>query len=281
MSVLVSSSWFRPWRSAQCTGAILGIALLVGVPVFLRMPPWCDLTLYDVAARSLLNGGVLYRDVFDTNLPGFVWALAAVRAVLGWSYEAVRAVDLLVVAGIVALLDRLAARAGASQPARTWAAAAVAAFYPFTSEFNHCQRDVWMRSGPRRRGPRPPAGRRRDHARLTGGRARRGAVGLAVWVKPHAAVPAASSCGWLTVPGSWACGRGRGRGHRSARQLLGGSLVGTAGVGLLAASGAWPYFVEVFTFWNTGYAAEMWAELPVRCEFAQLPLFPPWSYLQS
>src|SRR3954471_18319441 len=107
-------------------------ALVGGLPLFLRMPPWADLTLYDVAARNLLTGGVLYRDVFDTNLPGFVWALAAVRAVFGWSYEAVRAVDLLVVAGIVALLDRLGARAGASRSARAWAAAGVAAFYPFT-----------------------------------------------------------------------------------------------------------------------------------------------------
>ena len=60
-------------------------ALAAGVPLFLRMPPWCDLTLYDVAAQNLLRGGVHYRDVFDTNLPGFVWVLAALQSVLGRS----------------------------------------------------------------------------------------------------------------------------------------------------------------------------------------------------
>ena len=123
---------------------VLVAALAAGVPPFLRMPPWCDLTLYDVAARSLLAGGVHYRDVFDTNMPGFVWALTAVRVTLGWSVEAARAVDLLIVAGAVLLLDRLAARAGADRAARAWAVAGAAMFYPFTSEFNHCQRDVWM-----------------------------------------------------------------------------------------------------------------------------------------
>jgi hypothetical protein len=46
----------------------------------------------------------------------------------------------------------------------------------------------------------------------------------------------------------------------------------------LVASGTWPHLVEVFTDWNTGYAAAMWAELPERAEL-QLTYFPPWSYL--
>src|SRR5947209_11592665 len=96
--------WTLPWRSARLGWAVATAALVAGVPVFLRTPPWCDVTLYDVAARNLLRGGVLYRDVFDTNLPGFVWALAAVRAVLGWSYEALWTVDLAIVAGSVALI---------------------------------------------------------------------------------------------------------------------------------------------------------------------------------
>ena len=44
--------------------------------------PLCDLTLYDMAARSIMAGGVHYRDVFDTNLPGFVWLLVIVRRTL-------------------------------------------------------------------------------------------------------------------------------------------------------------------------------------------------------
>src|SRR5438270_7701869 len=126
--VLPPARWPRPWRSARLGGAVAAAALVAGVPVFLRTPPWCDVTLYDVAARNLLRGEALYRDVFDTNLPGFVWALAAVRAVLGWSYEALWAVDLAVVAGAVALIDRIAKRADATPGARAWAVAGAAAF---------------------------------------------------------------------------------------------------------------------------------------------------------
>jgi hypothetical protein len=124
--------------------AVAVAALAVGVPLFLRMPPWCDLTLYTMAARNLLAGGVHYRDVFDTNLPGFVWALTLIQWVCGESVVAVRAADLLIVAAVVGLLDRLAKWGGASPAGRAWAVAGAAAFYPFTIEMSHAQRDTWM-----------------------------------------------------------------------------------------------------------------------------------------
>ena len=79
-----------PWRSARLGWAVALAALVVGVPLFLRMPLWCDVTLYDMAARALLSGGVLYRDVFDTNLPGYPLLLTGVRWLLGNSIEVVR-----------------------------------------------------------------------------------------------------------------------------------------------------------------------------------------------
>jgi hypothetical protein len=124
---------------------VVAVAVLVaGVPLFLCMPPWTDVTLYDVAARTVLRGGVHYRDVFDTNTPGFVWVLAAVRSCCGWSYEALQAVDLAVVGAAAAVLAGFVRRAGGAGYPVAWFAAGVALFYPFTSEFNHCQRDVWM-----------------------------------------------------------------------------------------------------------------------------------------
>ena len=63
------------------------------------MPPWNDVTLHDMVARTILRGGVLYRDVFDTNLPGIDWSMAAIRYLFGWSYEVLRAVDLVGRAG--------------------------------------------------------------------------------------------------------------------------------------------------------------------------------------
>jgi hypothetical protein len=269
-----------PWRSVWLAGAVLVAALVAGVPPFLRMPPWVDLTLYDVAARNLFEGGVHYRDVFDTNLPGFVWALALVRATLGWSVEALRAVDLLVVGGAVLLLDRLAARGGAPRAARLWAGAAVAAFYPFTPDSVHAQRDLWMTLPAlaavvlrvRRLATPREAGAFRS-ALLEGA-----LWALAVWVKPHVVVPAAAV--WLATAGR--CFANGGRADVLADfcgNVIGGLLIGGGGVAYLVASGTWPSFVEAFTFWNAGYARTMWAELPGRVEM-QLHYFPPWSYLQ-
>jgi len=304
---MTPSPW-SPWRLVWLARAVLVAALVAGVPPFLRMPPWCDLTLYDVAARNLLSGGVHYRDVFDTNMPGFLWALAAVRSALGWSVEAARAVDLMIVAGAVLLLDRLAARAGADRAARAWAVTGVALFYPFTSEFNHCQRDVWMLlpalaavllrlrrmtnvQCPTNDPPGNDESRRTNdevgsdsrsslrHWWVIGGSfviSAEGALwGLAVWIKPHAVIPAAVV--WL-LTASWAGGR-RAVLADLLGNVAGGLLVGAAGIAYLVASGTWPHFVEVFTVWNTGYTAATWDELPHRLPL-QLHYFPPWSYLQ-
>src|SRR5438105_3526568 len=100
----------RPWRSVWLPRIVTAVMLLAGLPIFLRMPLWCDLTLYDLAARNLLEGGVHYRDVFDTNLPGFVWVLACIRGVVGFGAFQLRCVDLVIVVGIVLLIDRLAKR---------------------------------------------------------------------------------------------------------------------------------------------------------------------------
>ena len=273
-----------PWRSASVGWVVTGLALLLGVPVFLRMPPWCDLTLYDVSAWNLLHGGVHYRDVFDTNLPGFVWALTAVRALFGWGMEALRLVDLLIVTGSMVLLDRLAARGGASRAARAWMAAGAAAFYPFTTEFVHCQRDVWMllpavaavfvrvRTACR---PTQPEELRPD---LFWPGVLQGVLwGCSVWVKPHVVIPAAAV--WFaTAPKSKSLGGWRGLAADLGGNVLGGLLIGGVGIVYLVASGTWPYLIEVFTFWNSGYAKVMWSELPVRYQL-QMHYFPPWSYL--
>src|SRR6478672_7961377 len=87
-------TWARPWRSTGCGYCVALVALVVGIPLFLCMPPWNDVTLHDMAVRGMLRGGVHYRDVFDTNLPGIDWAMALVRVVFGWSYETLRACDL-------------------------------------------------------------------------------------------------------------------------------------------------------------------------------------------
>ena len=242
--------------------AVAVAALALGVPLFLQSAPWCDLTLYQLAARNVLDGGVLYRDIFDTNLPGFVWALAAAQAVFGESVVAVRAVDLAVVAGITALLTRQVGDAGGGPSSRAWFVAGVALFYPFTIEFDHAQRDVWMLL---------PA--------LAAFRLRQAGVapfaegllwGVAVWVKPHAVVPA------FAVWAASARYRPPGRALGTVPLLAAGSLLGLAGVAAVVATGAWPAFVEVFTVWNPEYTAGTMAELPKRLP-ETFQYFAPWS----
>src|SRR5262245_58019121 len=137
-------SSFRPWRSVWLARAVTAAVLIVGLPLYLRMPLWCDLTLYDLAARNLLEGGLHYRDIFDPNLPGFVWLLTGIRWVLGFGSFTLRCVDLAIVVGIVLLIDRIAKRGGATLASRWWVFAGVAMLYPFVVEMAHCQRDTWM-----------------------------------------------------------------------------------------------------------------------------------------
>jgi hypothetical protein len=241
--------------------------LAVGLPLFLRMPLWADVTLYDLAARNVLSGGLHYRDVFDTNPPGIVWVHAAVRSVLGWRSEAIRLFDFGVVSAVILLLLRWL-----PPGRRVWAALLLYLFYFGTSEWCHCQRDVWMLL------PALAALRLRQsglgHLAAGDGRSRRAALrsftegalwGFALWVKPFVALPALAcwlvGCGRLVRAGrTAACVRD------TASLLSGGLLVGGLGILWLGCSGTWPYFWEVFLGWNPEYAAVMraapwWARL--------------------
>ena len=138
--------WRRPWRVPAGGWIAATIALLAGVPLFLCMPPWNDVTLHDMVARTILRGGVIYRDVFDTNLPGIDWSMALIRWLFGWSYEVLRAFDLLVISGIVAVLCVWIRRCGADGlfGGVVRRASASLCSTRATSEFNHVQRDQWM-----------------------------------------------------------------------------------------------------------------------------------------
>lgn len=243
------------------------------------MPPWNDVTLHDMVARTILRGGVQYRDVFDTNLPGIDWSMAAVRYCFGWSYEALRAVDLVVIGAIVAVLGAWVRRCGGTGYAVAWFVAAAALFYPFQSEFTHVQRDPWMLL------PAVVAAwlRLKQTERAgTGHLLFRPAVlegfvwGLAVWVKPHVVVPALAV--WALSAVLLARREPRTRiGADLAGLLLGGILAGIPGVAWLVSSGAWPYFLDIFLKWNPAYLsdsgslADRWGTV-FNC-------FRPWSLL--
>jgi hypothetical protein len=241
----------------------LGVLLLVHVPAFLCLPPDNDVVLWDVCAREVLAGRALYRDVFENNLPGMLWAQAAVRALFGWRSEVIRAADLVVVGACVWLLTRW------SPAGRAGIGLLLATFYLSTSEWCHAQRDVWMLL---------PAllavalRCRQIEASFSFPRAFAEGLlwGAAFWVKPFVVVPALAC--WLT---SLLLCRGRRWpvGSDAAGLLLGALAVGAAGVTGLARGGSWPDFRDVMLVWNREYAGHdytegrpdlVWAGLLVR-----------------
>ncbi|MCE9568319.1 MAG: hypothetical protein K8U57_40480 [Planctomycetes bacterium] len=268
-----------PWRSVWLPRIITAVVLFAGLPIYLRMPLWCDLSLYDLAARNILTGGVHYRDVFDTNLPGFVWVLAGIRAVLGYGAFSLRCVDLAIVTGIVLLIDHLAKRGGASLVARWWAIVGVSLLYPFAVEMAHCQRDTWMALPIllavvlRLRRLEKPSTQPFLMAVLEGL-----LWASAVWIKPHVVLMAAGV--WLITarrlaavsPSPW-----RAFAADLFGNLLGGLALGAAGVYHLVESGTWdPHFRLILEKWAPEYAALGRRELDDRVDL-ELHWFPPWS----
>lgn len=260
---------------------VLIVLLLLMLPLFLRMPLWVDTTVYDLAARNVLRGGVPYRDIFDTNLPGMVWAHMGIRSLLGWSSEALRLADILIVFATFALLVGPLQGPKTPRAARIWMFAALSAAYLSTSEFCHCQRDTWMLL---------PAVlavclRARQLDRLTNVSRRPGQVLLwavlegfcwsaAFWIKPFVIIPAL----FVWILSAWFAVHS---GRSLTRSLVldgsgviaGGLLSGAIGTIWLIHSGGWPFFWDIMLSWNTQYIAPwFWVLERLRCLlFRQLP----------
>jgi hypothetical protein len=237
--------------------------LVTALPLFVCMPLWADATLYDLAARNVLAGGVHYRDILDTAPPGMLWLHLGVRQLFGWRSETLRFADLVVVGTIVWLLVRWLGQMGLSPTVQGWTSLALVAFYLGTSELCHCQRDTWMflptllalhlRWQQVRELARP------DEIRLRRLFLQAVAEGLgwgaAFWIKPYVAIPAIA----LVATGYGMVWRERGWNWRrigtdSAGVLAGGLAVGALGVTWMIRSGCWPYFWEVMLVWNPEYA---------------------------
>ncbi len=284
------------WHSERFAWICLALLLILGLPLFVCMPLWCDVTLYDVAARNVMDGGVHYRDVFDTNMPEVVWVHVLVRSFAGWSTEAMRLFDAGVVTAIILLLCGTLRLTGVARAERVWFAVGVVLFYLFQPEICHCQRDLWMflpvLLALRVRCKRLDAEGISPRRRL-GLAALEGCLwGLGIWIKPHVLIPAfavwLASAVWIGGPVS-SPPRGEGGKHTESGSLkrlvvdtlglvLGGVLVGAAGVSWMLLSGTWAPFWDVFLHWNPHYWAMLKAELPSRY-LVTFFYFPPWSLL--
>lgn len=270
--------------------AFFAVLLAAEVPLFLCQHLTSDTVLYDLQARCALEGGVLYRDILEPNFPGVVWLHMLVRSLLGWSWPALRGVDLLMVAGVVLLLDSWINRSLGSHSSLRTASLFVALFglYFSLSEWCHCQRDLWMllpclgalhlrcRQVLMRRAspacPLPSTGS--GWSALLTSLAEGALWGIAFWIKPHIAVPAILVLGVSLI----LTGCQRGVWLDLAGVLAGGVLVGLAGSAWLIWSGAWPYFWEMQLEWNPEYlrAGRQKTSLSRLCSFWDA--FSPWSW---
>jgi hypothetical protein len=253
----------RPDRPAGLTWLplLLLVALVVvHAPAFVCMPLDADATHYDLCARVMLDGGRLYRDALDTNLPGMPWLHAAIRAVAGWRSEVMQGIDL-VVAGLIVLLlvgwVPMDARAGG----RGVAALVLGGYYLSTSEWCHVQRDVWMllpallALSCRRRQVQALVAPGPNGWASVGRPLLEGLLwGAAFWIKPFVAVPcllcwlAGARMVWRETPrplGRLACD--------GMLVLLGGLAAGAAGVAWLVATGTWAAFWDLMTAWVPQY----------------------------
>ncbi len=234
----------RPWL-------LLAAVVLVGGPLHVGMGLTADAALYDLQARVVAEGGTLYEDVVEPNLPGVVWVHGLVRGLLGHGSEVLRLFDLVVFAATTMLLALHLRNAGRTTPHAVWTAAVLFVLYFSLSEWCHCQRDIWMLlpvllAVTVRWAFAGATGAGRFSGSFTEGTL----WAAAFWLKPHVAVPA------LCVMAV----SGRGRTIRNvavdlAGVLLGGAFVGALGTAWLVRTGTWPWFWEMLLEWNPEYLA--------------------------
>jgi hypothetical protein len=251
--------------SSAIAACFLGAVLVVNVPLFLCLGLTSDTSQWDLCTRTVLHGGVLYRDALENNFPGMLWLHALVRSAFGWRPEALRAADLLVIGAAVWLLVRQLPSPDAAP--RLALAGVLLLFYFSTAEWCHCQRDTWMllpaliALGLRQRQVLLLAEPGRTARALLPGALLEGTLwGAAFWLKPFVAIPALA-CWGVSVLGITTSSRSAHRKPVGVTAILldagawitGGLTAGAAGIAWLCASGTWPDFVDVVLGWNREY----------------------------
>jgi len=259
------SSIFMTSGRSLLWGAPL-LILITQLPVFLQLTLTPDTVLYDLQAQCLTEGGVLYRDIVEPNLPGVVWVHTMVRSLAGTSAISLRIFDVIVVLGIAGLLGQLASSSPLDLPGRKTARLLIVSllllFYFSTSEWCHCQRDTWMllpcllalrlRISECHRAAaneiRPQNSSTQWISQLSC--FVEGVLwATGFWLKPFVAVPAICV---LLVSGLLLPSR-----KIWLRQVsvivAGGILTGVLGILWMIKSGCWPYFVDMLTTWNGDY----------------------------
>lgn len=238
------------------------LVLLVCLPLFIRLPPFSDIVLYDLWARAILRGQVLYRDLFCNTFPGKIWLHALLRPLIGESGEALRGVEFLILSANIYLLVFSSLSPLCGQGRKCFTAASLYLFYFGAPDWCHLQPDAWMLL------PALAAlwMRLGQLERLLAGRNRLGPImfsvvegllwGLAIWIKPFVLVPALGC--WLVFVVLAVRSRS---GHArliflDAMMLsLGGLIAGALGLSWLWLTDNWSSFWATMA-WNREYLSE-------------------------
>ena len=272
----------RPAESAGLAKFVLAAILVVAIPLFIRTPLTTDAIYYDLQARHLVEGGKLYEDMFEPNLPGVVWLHVAVRSIAGDSWEALRVFDLLMFSAAVIIAVGWIVPKETPRPSRYYLASACYLFYFSQTTWCHCQRDVWMLV--------PVLGalalrmRQVDRIRtdatlastIFGFGVIEGLVwGAGVWLKPHVLLMA----GFVWFLSGMITRQWRRIAVDAGGMLFGGIAIGGVGVAWMLSVGCWPAFWETMTQWNPEYAANGQAH-KTFIRYARLAYFmSPWIWL--
>ena len=252
----------------------------VAVPIFLRMPLTNDAELFDLHARMLASGKVLYQDILEPNLPGVIWIHSVVRAVAGQSSEALRGFDLLVFGGLMAMSYRWLRNSGISRSGGTATVLSASVFYLSGSEWIHCQRDTWMLAvamlaatlrcyslSNRENQSTPQIGLISTIEGLI--------WGIGIWLKPYTI---------LVTIAVWVVTVRRNGSLRlaaidSVGILTGGLLAGLAGIGWMAGTGCLTAFLEQSREWNPHYFTARSAQWTLDRFIPMAIRFLPWMLL--
>ncbi len=255
MNTFPPSEEVRGKLGVLMAAGFLGI-VAYSVPLFVRMPLTNDAQMYDLQVRLLAEGGTLYRDILEPNLPGAVWIQSLVRTTLGSSSDALRLFDLFMLGGALFLVDRWFRALNWSPASRLGLLTVCWVFYVSQSEWCQCQRDSWLLL------PVLAALTCRRHLVETIETNRRLRIfawalaegflwGMAVWLKPHILIPAALVWGvfqWRTRPGIGVL-------WDLAGMMIGGLVVGAIGSWWMIETGCWEPFWQTMREWNPRYFA--------------------------
>jgi hypothetical protein len=260
----------------RCAGIVILAVFVLAGPLFVCMPIWVDCYLFDICARALWRGEVVYREFFLHGPPGMMLTVTGVRFLVGYRSEALRLVDLAIVTAVIVLWVRFTFPVRVSTAARAWTGIAMFLCYVGMTEWCHCQVDAWMllpamAAFAMRLGQVSAIGQRNPHW-IMGMAVIEGLLwSWALLMKPFVLIPALGA--WLA--GLWCLDNSRWT--KPVLLDMMGLFIGAVSVfgsaaGWLVVSSNWPYFWEAsFSAWNRDYYATSGSLMHRLGEVARLP----------